>query len=668
MNRDAAHSAFFERRLGAALALLALVLACAIGGSPARADDELPGRVGRIADVQGSLYHAPPESADEWSAIGINDPVAQGDNLWVARDGHAEVDYGGGEIRLAGDTNLHVSRLDERQLALYVASGSVIVRVRVLEAEDAVRVDTPTTQITLTRPGLYRIDVVPDIEQTTLVVREGEAQVVTASATEQVLPGQTAVLTGTTDVMADIFDGGGIDGFDAWSATRDRLYERPRANAYVSRQMVGEADLYTYGNWQAYGEYGPVWFPTVDPDWAPYRFGHWTWLPGWGYTWVDDAPWGYAPFHYGRWVYVTGRWGWCPGAYVARPLWAPALVAWYGGAGWNYSVSFGAPLFGWVPLGWREPFVPWWRGCGSGCWSRYNRPYAVSVAERRSAPPTHFANWTVPGGITAVPGTALAGGKPVAINRVPIGTGATYVPSFVSTPPAVKPAPFKPGAVRPGGGVPAPASASYATRVPIAPVAPAGRVVTQPATPRTSAVPPAAQGAPRAPTRAVEPRAPAAGTIGRPVPALRERAVVPPSAPVERPQGAARVPAAVPLPSRPVAPVAPVAPERATRPPAGGPLPAPTTRAPSAPAPAMRVAPAPSPAPAMRVAPPPLPAPQGVPVAPSAPRAVPAPLPVPQGVAPSPPTRGAPAPAPAPAERGPVRVAPPNPTAPDRPN
>ncbi len=52
---------------------------------------------------------------------------------------------------------------------------------------------------------------------------------------------------------------------------------------------------------------------------------------GWGFTWVDAAPWGYAPFHYGRWAYVSGRWGWCPGAFVARPLgrprWSPGTAA-----------------------------------------------------------------------------------------------------------------------------------------------------------------------------------------------------------------------------------------------------------------------------------------------------------------------------------------------------
>lgn len=427
--------------------LIALFAGTIAFAAHAQAGDDLPARVGRVANVQGMLYHSPDDNAGEWSQIGLNDPVAQGDNLWVDRGGRAEVDYGGGQIRLAGDTNLHVSRLTERRLALFVAAGSIIARVRALEPEDSVRVDTPTAQVALTRPGLYRVDVDPEAARTTLIVREGAADVATADGTGQILPGQTAVLTGRGNVTADIRNGGGIDGFDTWGAARDRAYEQPRENAYVSREMVGSADLDTYGAWQTYPDYGAVWFPTVDPEWAPYRFGHWTWLRDWGYAWVDDAPWGYAPFHYGRWAYVGGRWGWCPGAYVARPLWAPALVAWYDGAGFTRAPGHnGVVYYGWVPLGWREPFVPSWRGCTSRCYARYNRPYAVDVAERPDARPTHFANWSVPGGVTAVPAAALASGRPVAINRLPIATNAAIAPPLSMTPPAVKPAPIRPSA------------------------------------------------------------------------------------------------------------------------------------------------------------------------------------------------------------------------------
>src|SRR5256885_2150091 len=311
----------------ATVALLALPLG-------ARAEDEPSGRVGRVADAAGQLFLAPEDRANEWEPIGLNYPITSGDNLWVSGDGRAEVDFGAGQFRLAGDTNVHVSRLDDRELSLFIAQGRAIVRIRVLDADESARIDTPNTQVLLTRPGLYRIDVSDDRQETTVVVREGEASVAVTGGAQQILPGQTATLFGNGDVQADVRNGTGIDGFDSWSANRERVYMRSRSATYVSRQMVGYADLDDHGTWQSYPEYGAVWFPTtVAVDWAPYRYGRWVSLPAWGWTWVDDAPWGYAPFHYARWSFIGGRWGWCPGTFVARPVWAPALVAWYGGSG-----------------------------------------------------------------------------------------------------------------------------------------------------------------------------------------------------------------------------------------------------------------------------------------------------------------------------------------------
>jgi hypothetical protein len=344
------------------IALAALLLA----PLTARAQDDAPARVGRIANYGGQLLLAPDDRASEWAPIGLNYPITSGDNLWVSGEGRAEVDFGAGQFRLAGDTNLHISRLDDHEISLFIAQGRAIIRLRALDQGDAASVDTPNTQIVLTRAGLYRIDVSDDRQQTTIVVREGEVAAAVAGGMQQILPGQTATLFGTDNVQADVRNGTGLDGFDTWSADRDRYYSRSRSANYVSREMVGYADLDTYGGWQNYPDYGAVWFPTsVAVGWAPYRHGRWVSLPFWGWTWVDEAPWGYAPFHYGRWAYIGGRWGWCPGAYVARPAWAPALVAWYGGSGWGLSTSVGAPVYGWVPLGWREPYFPSWRNCGS---------------------------------------------------------------------------------------------------------------------------------------------------------------------------------------------------------------------------------------------------------------------------------------------------------------
>ncbi|HJU20930.1 MAG TPA: DUF6600 domain-containing protein [Casimicrobiaceae bacterium] len=546
------------RMLAALVGVLAFVAPLA---AHAQDVDSLPSRVGRIANIQGQLYRSLPESADEWAPAVLNDPVAQGENLLTEGAARAEVDYGGGQFRLAAETNLHVSRLDDRQLALFVAQGSVIVRVRYLEPDDSMRVDTPSTQISLNRPGLYRVNVDPKHGTTSVLVREGEADVELPNGAEPVLPGQIAMLTGTREVSFEIRNGGGLDGFDTWSAERDRVYEAPRDYGYVSPQMVGQYDLDSYGDWQTYPEYGAVWFPTVDPEWAPYRFGHWTWLPGFGYTWVDSAPWGYAPFHYGRWAYISGRWGWCPGTFVLRPVWAPALVAWYGGGPWSVGAA-GLPVFSWVPLAWGEPFVPWWSGCTSRCYARFNRPYGVNVATRPDPRNVHYANVNAPGGVTAVPASTLVSARPVAINRVQIPRNVAPPPALPS-PPSIRPAPVLPGTIRAGSGIPAPVtrysarpipSATLTERVPPTPIAPPvprgrGAASVSPERVVPMPVPPTA---PRA-TERIEPLprvAPLPQPV-RPVP-------VPPPAPVSPP---VRVPEpSLPLPRTPAPPVPGVSP------------------------------------------------------------------------------------------------------------
>ena len=108
-----------------------------------------------------------------------------------------------------------MSRLDDREFALFVAQGRASIRVRVLEGGETARIDTPNAQVTITRPGLYRIDVTPDREHTHVVVREGEVEIQTASALQQVLPGQSADVDGPTPQYATVQNGIGIDGFDA---------------------------------------------------------------------------------------------------------------------------------------------------------------------------------------------------------------------------------------------------------------------------------------------------------------------------------------------------------------------------------------------------------------------------------------------------------------------
>jgi len=345
----------------ALLLLASLGAALALRPSPALADDaDPPARVARLATTQGDVEFAS-ASDGQWSEAGRNRPMITGDRLMTGDDGRAAVQLDGAELRIAERTGFNFLNLDDHtaQVELSGGGGSINIDVRRLDQGDSYEIDTPTMAFVVGEPGEYRIDVLPDGGGSTVVTYRGSGTAYGQdNASYAVRGGQSYRFQ---DPQLQNVIGGPLpeaDDFDRWCFARDE-WNRPRATErYVSPEVVGADDLDDFGDWHTTDDYGPVWFPTtVAVGWAPYRAGHWAWIPPWGWTWVDDAPWGYAPFHYGRWVSVGSRWGWMPGPMIARPVYAPALVAFVGGDGWNVSVGIGQPV-GWFPLGPREVYCP----------------------------------------------------------------------------------------------------------------------------------------------------------------------------------------------------------------------------------------------------------------------------------------------------------------------
>jgi hypothetical protein len=78
-------------------------------------------------------------------------------------------------------------------------------------------------------------------------------------------------------------------------------------------------------------------------------------------------------------VFIDGYWAWAPGPLVVRPVYAPALVAFFGAPG--VRVTVGAPFVSWVALGWGEPVIPWWgspRFVGRPWWAGWGGPRVVN--------------------------------------------------------------------------------------------------------------------------------------------------------------------------------------------------------------------------------------------------------------------------------------------------
>lgn len=334
-----------------------------LAGANSWADDADPAsRVARISYLKGPVYV---QTADDkaWSDAGINLPLTNGDQLWTDSQGRSELQMGSTTIQIDANTQLRIAELNDDELQLVVTQGVVNVRVRNLDKNDNVEIDTPNAAVTPVEPGTYRIEVAEHDDSTVVQVREGKARVAGEKQDFTLRENEQLSLHGTQRLTAEFDEPARMDEFDRWAQDRNDRAERVASSRYVSADVIGYEDLDDYGYWHRDSDYGYVWMPTrIVAGWAPYRYGHWGWVSPWGWTWIDDAPWGFAPFHYGRWAMLNRHWCWVPGPRTARAVYAPALVAWIGTPGVSVSINIGHQPVGWIPLGPREVYRPYYRG------------------------------------------------------------------------------------------------------------------------------------------------------------------------------------------------------------------------------------------------------------------------------------------------------------------
>jgi hypothetical protein len=340
--------------------------------SPAATDtQDPPSRVARISYVDGSVSMQPGGTGD-WGAAALNRPVTIGDKIWTDQNSRAELQAGEASIHLGDMTALSFLNLDENITQIRLAEGQINFRIRELRQGDVYEVDAPNLAFTVHEAGAFRINVNENGDATSITVIRGQGEIAAAGQTYTVKAGQLANASGTDNkVQVQLAAAAEPDALDQWSQQRDLKEDNSVSAKYVNRDTVGYSDLDDYGSWKEEPEYGSVWVPNSVPvGWAPYSNGYWNYVGPWGWTWIDSAPWGFAPFHYGRWNYFGGYWGWCPGPIFARPFYGPAFVGFVGGFGFGVGFGWGGGL-GWFPLGWGEPFHPWYH-CGPGYWHNVN--------------------------------------------------------------------------------------------------------------------------------------------------------------------------------------------------------------------------------------------------------------------------------------------------------
>jgi hypothetical protein len=316
-------------------------------------------------------------------------------------------------IRLGSQTSATLLNLDDRVAQFQLVQGTLTVRVRRLDRDQVIEIDTPNLAYVIRRVGQYRISV--DDDATTVWTSNGQGQVYGDGGTWVVEAGRAYRFYGTDLRDYENLSRPSLDEFDRWGQDRDRSYDNSVSARYVSRDVIGYQDLDTYGTWRRVPEYGDVWTPTrMRDDWAPYRDGHWAWVDPWGWTWVDDAPWGFAVSHYGRWASIGGSWGWIPGPIAARAVYAPALVAFIDvRQGGRTTGANGNGAVGWFPLGPRDVYRPGYK-VSQTYFTRIisqqhgDQQHRDQRYNNRNSARANYSNQQVAGAVIAVPRTARA--------------------------------------------------------------------------------------------------------------------------------------------------------------------------------------------------------------------------------------------------------------------
>ena len=340
-------------------------------GAPVQTADP-PARAGRLARIFGTVsFH--PEGADRWDRAVLNYPVTNGYAFWTEPNAQADIEVAASRIVLDSLTQMDINIIDEQTVAATVAQGQIYLRLRGLLPGETYTVRTPRGTVAMRENGRYEIASGDTASPTRVTVLEGAAQVTGPNVALNIGPNQTGLIEGTDAVTTRVV-GAQIDRFLQAQIDRERPPPRQAVGPPPQVQaMPGGEELASYGTWERRQEYGQVWYPRVAANWAPYRDGHWAWVAPWGWTWVDDQPWGFAPSHYGRWVEIDSRWAWSPGNYgsgvvYAPPVYAPAMVSFFDvgaaavvGGGIGLAIgAFASGGIGWIPLGWQEPYRPWY--------------------------------------------------------------------------------------------------------------------------------------------------------------------------------------------------------------------------------------------------------------------------------------------------------------------
>ena len=141
------------------LRIAVVLIAGLVGfGATAQAQSDPPGRVGRLAFIDGSVsFHDDQETG--WSPAVVNTPLTSGDAVWTEPNARSELSVAGTRVRMDSSTQLDMLVIDDSQTRLQIDRGRIDIKTFTLDTRTpypgrhAARHDHPAAAGRLLRRG-----------------------------------------------------------------------------------------------------------------------------------------------------------------------------------------------------------------------------------------------------------------------------------------------------------------------------------------------------------------------------------------------------------------------------------------------------------------------------------------------------------------------------------
>ena len=212
-----------SKRIGSAvLMLIALAVAGAAQvGMPYPPPRRSLQRPAFLQYVSGEVSVAP-SATNDWKAAQLNQPLKASEYVWTATSSKAEINLGGGFLRMNSEASLTLVALSPNNVRVSVNQGEVSLTVFRLLPGEIYELDTPNATLTVSKTGVYRVEVRPSEEKTLVTTRKGSIVATGNGPAVKVDSGQQVTFLGGNSLQHTAEKAPPQDGFEEWAAVRNK--------------------------------------------------------------------------------------------------------------------------------------------------------------------------------------------------------------------------------------------------------------------------------------------------------------------------------------------------------------------------------------------------------------------------------------------------------------